>query len=68
MVTRKIKKIKNIVISGKKKCVWNKRYVVKLSKQYGSYDVTQGKKTQNIVNANIEGCIHSKVREGELGM
>ena len=51
-----------------RKCVWNKWYVVKLSKQYGSYDVIQEKTTQNIVNANIEVCIHLKVREGELGM
>ena len=29
-----------------KKCVWNKWYVVKLSKQYGSYDVIQEKNSK----------------------
>ena len=35
---------------------------------YNSCDIIQEKKTQNIVNTNIEVCIHLKVREDELGM
>ena len=42
--------------------------MLKLGKQYGSYDVVQEKTTQNIVNASREACIHLKVREGELGV
>ena len=36
--------------------------VVKLSKQYESYEVIQEKTIKNIVNASKEVCIHLKVR------